>query len=73
MKIGVVFPQVEFEPDPIAIRDYAQAVEGMGFTHMHAYDHVLGANPDRLGGGRDPTPARIPSLSLSPCSATWQG
>jgi len=50
MKIGVVFPQTEFEPDPIAIRDYAQAVEGMGFTHMHAYDHVLGANPDRPGG-----------------------
>ena len=50
MKIGVVFPQTEFEPDPIAIRDYAQAVEGLGFNHMHAYDHVLGANPDRPGG-----------------------
>jgi len=50
MKIGVVFPQTEFNPDPIAIRDYAQAVEGLGFTHMHAYDHVLGANPERPGG-----------------------
>jgi probable F420-dependent oxidoreductase len=50
MKIGIVFPQVEFPPDAVAVRDYAQAVEGMGFTHMHAYDHVLGANPERPGG-----------------------
>jgi probable F420-dependent oxidoreductase len=50
MKIGVIFPQTEFKPDPVAVRDYAQAVEGLGFTHMHAYDHVLGANPDRPGG-----------------------
>lgn len=50
MKIGVIFPQTEFKPDPLAVRDYAQAVEGLGFTHMHAYDHVLGANPDRPGG-----------------------
>ena len=50
MKIGVVFPQTEFKPDPIAVHDYAQAVEGMGFTHMHAYDHILGANPERPGG-----------------------
>lgn len=50
MKIGVVFPQIEFPPDPIAVCDYAQAVEGMGYTHMHAYDHILGANPARPGG-----------------------
>lgn len=50
MRIGVIFPQIEFPPDPLAVRDYAQAVEGLGFTHIHAYDHVLGANPDRPGG-----------------------
>jgi len=54
MKIGVVFPQVEFPADPVAVRDYAQAVEGMGFTHLHAYDHVLGANPERPGGWSGP-------------------
>jgi probable F420-dependent oxidoreductase len=27
-----------------------QAVEGMGFDHLLAYDHVLGADPDRPGG-----------------------
>jgi len=54
MKIGVIFPQTEFKPDPIAIRDYAQAVEGLGFSHIHAYDHVLGANPERPGGWTGP-------------------
>ena len=47
MNIGVVFPQTDIENDPTAIRDYAQAVEGMGYTHILAYDHVLGANRDR--------------------------
>jgi probable F420-dependent oxidoreductase len=44
MKLGVVFPQIESGVDPVAIRDYAQAVEGLGFNHLLAYDHVLGAN-----------------------------
>jgi probable F420-dependent oxidoreductase len=44
MRLGAVFPQIESGVDPIAIRDYAQAVEGMGYNHILAYDHVLGAN-----------------------------
>jgi probable F420-dependent oxidoreductase len=43
MQIGVVFPQIEIGSDPAAIRDYAQAAEEMGYTHILAYDHVLGA------------------------------
>ena len=50
MNIGVVFPQTEFGGDPVAVRDYAQTAEGLGFTHVVAYDHVLGVNPDRPGG-----------------------
>lgn len=44
MKIGVVFPQTEIGADPSGVRDYAQAVEEMGYTHILAYDHVLGAS-----------------------------
>ena len=44
MRIGAVFPQTEIGNDPAAIRDYALAVEAMGFTHILAYDHVLGAS-----------------------------
>jgi probable F420-dependent oxidoreductase len=60
MKIGVVFPQTEFGNDPLAIKDYAQSVEAMGFDHILAYDHVLGANPDRPGGWRGSYTYRTP-------------
>ncbi|MCI0521900.1 MAG: LLM class F420-dependent oxidoreductase [Chloroflexi bacterium] len=50
MRIGVVYPQTEFGSDPGAIKDYAQTAEALGFTHIVAYDHVLGANPNRPGG-----------------------
>jgi probable F420-dependent oxidoreductase len=43
MQIGVTFPQNEIGSDPAAIRDYAQAAEGLGYSHLLAYDHVLGA------------------------------
>jgi probable F420-dependent oxidoreductase len=43
MRIGVTFPQADLELDAIQTRDFAQAVEGMGFDHMLCYDHVLGA------------------------------
>lgn len=47
MKIGVVFPQTDIGNDPVGIRDWAQAVEAMGYSHILAYDHVLGADRDR--------------------------
>ena len=40
--------------DPAAIRDYAQTAETLGYSHILAYDHVLGANPDRPGGWHGP-------------------
>src|SRR5262245_50379242 len=54
MKIGVVLPQTEIGNDPDAIKAYAEAVEGMGFTHILVFDHVLGANPHRPGGWKGP-------------------
>jgi probable F420-dependent oxidoreductase len=50
LKIGLVYPQTEYGDDPLAIRDYAQTAESLGFTHILAYDHILGANPERPGG-----------------------
>ena len=44
MRIGATFPQTEIGSDAGGVRDYAQAVEAMGFTHILAYDHVLGAD-----------------------------
>ena len=50
MRVGVVFPQTEIGADPVSIRDYAQAAESLGYDHLLAYDHVLGANPDSRPG-----------------------
>jgi probable F420-dependent oxidoreductase len=50
MQLGVVFPQTEIGANPQDIRDYAQAVEGLGYSHLVAYDHVLGADPTNRPG-----------------------
>ncbi|MEZ4501313.1 MAG: LLM class F420-dependent oxidoreductase [Dehalococcoidia bacterium] len=34
------------------MRAFAEAAEAAGYDHLIAYDHVLGANPDRPGGFR---------------------
>lgn len=44
MRVGVVFPQTEIGPDPVVVRDYVQAAEDLGYSHLIAYDHVLGAD-----------------------------
>ena len=44
MEIGVTFPQTEIGSDPAVIRDYAQTAESLGFQHLLAYDHVIGAD-----------------------------
>ena len=50
MKLGVVFPQTEIGSDPGAVSEYAQAAESMGYNHILAFDHVLGANADSRPG-----------------------
>ncbi len=45
VQIGVVYPQTELESDAAAIRGYGEAVDAVGYAHVLAYDHVLGADP----------------------------
>ncbi len=45
MQIGVVFPQTEIGADPRSVRAYGEGVERLGYRHLLAYDHVLGADP----------------------------
>ena len=47
MEIGAVFPQSEIGSDPAVIKDFAQAAESLGYSHLVVYDHVLGAVPER--------------------------
>src|SRR6202046_511074 len=43
MQIGAVYPQTELRGDPVAVREFGRAAEDLGFDHLLAYDHVLGA------------------------------
>jgi probable F420-dependent oxidoreductase len=55
MKIGVQFPNESYVRDPLAIRDFAQAAEGLGYSHLLIYEHVIGA----VHADRDP-PLAVP-------------
>lgn len=70
MHIGVIFPQTEFGNDPALIKDYAQTVEALGFSHLTVYDHVLGADhtdrdPPLTGPYTESTPFHEPFVFLS--------
>jgi probable F420-dependent oxidoreductase len=46
VRVGAVFPQTEIGPDRGAVRAYVEGVRDLGFHHLMAYDHVLGADRD---------------------------
>lgn len=73
---GIVLPQTEIGSDPIVLRDFAQMAEAMGYRYLLAYDHVLGANPDRPGGWRGPytylTPFHEPFVLFAYLAALTQ-
>jgi probable F420-dependent oxidoreductase len=54
MRTGVVFPQTEIGADVGAVRAYAARVEELGYRHVLAYDHVVGADPSVHTGWTGP-------------------
>jgi probable F420-dependent oxidoreductase len=54
VRVGVVFPQTEIGADVVAVRAYARRVEELGYRHVLAYDHVLGADPAVHRGWQGP-------------------
>jgi probable F420-dependent oxidoreductase len=54
LPVGVVFPQTEIGADPAGVRAYAQAAQDLEFSHLVAYDHVLGADPAAYPGWSGP-------------------
>ena len=46
MRVGISFPHQAIGADPVAIRDWAQASEDLGFDHLIVYEHVTGPDPD---------------------------
>jgi probable F420-dependent oxidoreductase len=49
MRLHAIFPQTEIGRDPAVIARFIRDVEAMGLDGVVAYDHVLGADPDRPG------------------------
>jgi probable F420-dependent oxidoreductase len=58
MRVGVVFPQTELGGDAGAVRAYGERVEELGFKHLLAYDHVVGADPEVHQGWNGPYDVR---------------
>jgi probable F420-dependent oxidoreductase len=58
MRIGVVFPQTELGGDAAAVRAYALRVSELGYRHVLAYDHVVGADPAVHTGWQGPYDVR---------------
>ena len=52
LRIGAVFPQTEIGADRGGVRAWAEAVEQLGYRHILAYDHVLGAGTANRPGWR---------------------
>lgn len=76
MKYGVVYPQTEYGSDPGAIKDFAQLTEQHGFSHIVAYEHILGVNPKRPEPWRGPytyqSPFQSPFLLFSYMAAVTE-
>src|SRR5260370_33715507 len=65
MKLGVALPIVDIGGEPDAVRDFAQAAEGVGYQGIAAPDHVVGVH----GASRPEWPqgrARSPGLYHAP-------
>lgn len=73
VQLGAIFPQTEIDGDARALRGFARGVERAGYAHLLAFDHVLGADPDRPGGWSGPytheTPFHEPLLLFAHLAA----
>jgi probable F420-dependent oxidoreductase len=77
MEIGVVYPQIELGGDPEAVRRIGRATEDLGFDHLLAYDHVLGAvhedrDPPLVGPYTERDPFHDPLVMFAHLAAMTQ-
>jgi probable F420-dependent oxidoreductase len=62
MRLGVKLPTREIGDDPAVLRAWAEAAEGLGFSHVVVIDHVLGVDPTARPDWAD----SFPGLSRKP-------
>ena len=44
MQVGVNLPLAEIGADLVAVRDFVQAAEALGYAHVQMRDHILGSD-----------------------------
>jgi len=54
LQYGAFFPTRDMPADRVAIRDWAQAAEAIGFDYIEVSDHVLGADRTAIPGFKGP-------------------
>lgn len=75
MQLGIVFPTTEIGNDPIAIRDWSQAAEEMGYDYVLFSDHIVGGNPvtyPKIRGNNATTPYHEPFVTMGYLAAVTQ-
>lgn len=60
IKLGVRFPDYDMPIEPAVIRDFAQAVEELGYDHVTHFDHVVGMSDRTWPHWRAPYTNRDP-------------
>src|SRR6202000_1515418 len=65
MQLGASLPVGDIGTGPTVIKDYAQAVEGLGFDFLVGPDHVLGGDPAKAPPGV--RVASKPGAYTTPC------
>jgi len=70
MQIGAIYPQTELSGDPDAVRRLGTLFENLGYDHLLAFDHVLGAvhedrNPPLAGPYDENDPFHDPFVLFS--------
>jgi probable F420-dependent oxidoreductase len=70
VRVGAVYPQIELGGSPDAVRRLGTVVEEMGYDHLLAYDHVLGAvhadrQPELSGPYTEQDPFHDPLMMFS--------
>src|SRR5258708_16483518 len=52
MQLGASIAVADIAAGPAALRDYAQAAEGLGYDYLVAPDHVIGIDPAKVQPGQ---------------------
>jgi hypothetical protein len=67
MQIGASLPVGDIGTGRAVLRDYGQAIEGLGFDYIITGDHVMGANPAKP----KPEGVRVGTTSKPCMTRSW--